>query len=72
MIKVPKKQNLINDLNPVLLMHGMGMSADSWIMHAEKAMDSLPLLLSEAGFDVWVGNSRGTWDYSSHKVYDKK
>jgi hypothetical protein len=56
---------------PVLLMHGMGMSADSWIMHAQSATDSLPLILAGTGHDVYVGNFRGTWDYSYHKIYDK-
>lgn len=52
-------------------MHGMGMSADSWIMHAESASESLPLMLAGMGHDVYVGNHRGTWDYSYHKFYDK-
>jgi pimeloyl-ACP methyl ester carboxylesterase len=55
----------------VLLMHGLGMSADSWIMHAQELTDSLPLNLAHMGYDVYVGNFRGTWDYSFHKTFDK-
>ena len=56
---------------PILLMHGLGMNADSWIMHAEEANESLPLILAGMGHEVFIGNFRGTSDYSFHKFFDK-
>ena len=60
------------DFNPVFLMHGMGMSADSWIMHADTAEDCVPCTLADMGMNVWIGNSRGAWDYSFHNKFDKE
>ena len=56
-------------LNPVVLAHGVGMSADSWIMHAQTVEECLPCMISNMGYDVWMTNTRGTLDYSSHKDY---
>ncbi|XP_034256405.1 lipase 3-like isoform X3 [Thrips palmi] len=42
---------------PVLVQHGMLMSSDAYLLRKDD--DNLPLILSGAGFDVWVGNYRG-------------
>ena len=43
---------------PVFLMHGITDSADCWIMHRPEVAPAFQLL--EMGYDVWLGNQRGT------------
>ncbi|XP_064072778.1 lipase 1-like [Vanessa tameamea] len=71
---------------PVLLMHGMTDTADTWLVRGN---GSLAITLANAGYDVWLGNCRGNryarrhtyldpdkdssfWDFSfhDHGVYD--
>jgi len=52
------------------LLHGHFGSADSWIKHSENLSKSLPFLLADFGYEVYVGNSRGALGYTSHKETD--
>ena len=43
---------------PVLITHGLTMSATSWVMDYEEPI--WPLLLVDRGYDVWMASNRGT------------
>ena len=51
---------------PVLLMHGLMMSSESWVA---SGTDSLPYLLYKSGYDVWLGNFRGNRYSQKHLTY---
>ena len=53
----------------VLLQHGGSMDGQSWFATQNK---SLPSLLVKAGFDVYIGNDRGTRNSLSHKTMKAK
>ena len=49
-------------------MPGIGMSADSWFLSPIYG-EPMPIALYEAGYDVWLGNNRGTHNSMEHKKY---
>lgn len=49
----------------ILMQPDRNMSAQEWLLFTDKA-NTLPYLLSDLGYDVWIGNNRGTIGFSSH------
>ena len=65
--RVNGKSSAEKHSTPVLIVHGLTMSAKSWI-HDHK--DPIwPLLLVDRGYDVWMASSRGT-TYSNYNDKD--
>jgi len=49
------------------MQHGLFSSAESFIMNAE---NSPAFILGRAGYDVWLGNNRGTMYSTKHESID--
>lgn len=52
----------------VLFQHGLFDSSDSWVGNYERM--SLPFILANKGYDVWLGNNRGNKYSRSHMTWD--
>ncbi|XP_068625216.1 lipase 3-like [Battus philenor] len=67
MFRIPRGKACRSSMKPppVLLMHGLLQSADSWVDAGPSS--GLAFLISDACYDLWVGNVRGTY-YSRRHV----
>ena len=61
------RDELVGPKGVVLLQHGQMMDGLSWF---KTEYESLPSLLVKAGFDVYLGNDRGTKNSMRHKELD--
>ncbi|KAM3697104.1 hypothetical protein ACJW30_06G087900 [Castanea mollissima] len=49
---------------PILLQHGLLLDAETWLLNSPN--ESLAFILVDNGFDVWLGNNRGTISSREH------
>lgn len=67
--RIPQGRSGIGSANknkpPVLLQHGLLVDGMTWLFNSPD--QSLPLILADKGFDVWINNIRGT-RFSRHHV----
>jgi len=53
-----KQKGLASGARVVFFQHGLNSSGNTWINNGQQ---SAPWVMANAGFDVWVGNNRGSY-----------
>lgn len=63
--RIPKKINERHKKSqPVLFLHGLLDNGFTWLFKDLK--QNLPIMLADEGYDVWIGNNRGTLHAKEH------
>lgn len=62
-------RNHLKSKGVVFIMHGLLMNSEFYVFTGKNR--ALPYLLADHGYDVWLGNDRGSYYFVDHKIYDK-
>lgn len=70
-IKDAEDNEIQGSLGQVLLLHTATRDCLSWFTSsADEAIDSIPKMLFDMGYDVWLGCNRGTMFSLAHETFD--